>query len=76
MLETSPCVLLMAKPRAVGPRAEGTSSPERLFNASSPQALCVNAKPQAERCPHGAQAAKRPEWPEGPSSPLPGEFHR
>lgn len=52
------------------------SSPPRSYNASSPQALCVNAK----RCPHGAQAAKRPErgggsgegswWPlAAPSSP-------
>lgn len=71
MRETSPSVLLMAKPRAIGPRAEGTSSPVNLYFTSSPQALCVNA----ERCPHGAQDAKRPEWPEGPSSPLPGEVH-
>ena len=40
---------------AVPPQAG--SSPPRSYNASSPQALCVNAK----RCPHGAQAAKRPE---------------
>lgn len=42
-----------------------------LYFTSSPQALCVNAEPQAERCPQGSQAAKRPEWPEGPSSPFP-----
>jgi len=47
--------------------AEGRSSPPRSYNASSPQALCVNAK----RCPHGAQAAKRPEGPKAQSSPPP-----
>lgn len=47
--------------------AEGRSSPPRSNNASSPQALCVNAK----RCPHGAQAAKRPEGPKAQSSPPP-----
>jgi len=47
--------------------AEGRSSPPRLYNASSPQALCVNA----QRCPHGAQAAKRPEGPKARSSPPP-----
>lgn len=47
--------------------AEGRSSPQRSNNASSRQALCVNAK----RCPHGAQAAKRPEGPKARSSPPP-----
>ncbi len=37
--------------------AEGRSSPRDFNITSSPQALCVNA----QRCPHGAQAAKRPE---------------
>ncbi|SMR01213.1 hypothetical protein NBC2815_04002 (plasmid) [Xanthomonas fragariae] len=42
--------------------AEGRSSPRDFNITSSPQALCVNA----QRCPHGAQAAKRPERVGGP----------
>lgn len=42
--------------------AVGRSSPRDFNITSSPQALCVNA----QRCPHGAQAAQRPERVGGP----------